>query len=137
MNIWKSPYMHSRVMGWVARRDQMGRTGGKSATLRRYTLTQPNLRGKLLAATVVPYAPLVHHHLYQPADPFHPTDNTSTKMAPVKKSKSAKSSESINSRLQLVVKSGKVSDRPHLVSRDMATKRKKLTTSSPSGTSRP
>lgn len=31
-------------------------------------------------------------------------------MAPVKKSKSAKNSESINSRLQLVVKSGKVSD---------------------------
>ena len=29
-------------------------------------------------------------------------------MAPVKKSKSAKNSESINSRLQLVVKSGKV-----------------------------
>lgn len=29
-------------------------------------------------------------------------------MAPVKKSKSAKSSENINSRLQLVVKSGKV-----------------------------
>lgn len=32
----------------------------------------------------------------------------SAKMAPVKKSKSAKSSENINSRLQLVVKSGKV-----------------------------
>ena len=34
-------------------------------------------------------------------------DNHSSKMAPVKKSKSTKTSENINSKLQLVVKSGK------------------------------
>jgi hypothetical protein len=40
--------------------------------------------------------------------PYTHSISTSATMAPVKKSKSAKNSESINSRLQLVVKSGKV-----------------------------
>jgi hypothetical protein len=45
------------------------------------------------------HLPTLHKHLSGP---------TSSQMAPVKKSKSSKTSESINSKLQLVVKSGKV-----------------------------
>jgi len=54
--------------------------------------------------------PLTLTSLLRPKRTFilQPTTKTD-KMAPVKKSKSAKSSENINSKLQLVVKSGKVS----------------------------
>ena len=53
------------------------------------------------------------HHLLSEPDDFKTSDSRETKtptvMAPTKKSKAAKSSESISSRLALVVKSGKYS----------------------------
>lgn len=78
--------------------------------------------GSQTATLALPHPPTTHHsslsltarlgsNLFPSILPSpHPStpQSHSTKMAPVKKSKSAKSSESINSRLQLVVKSGKV-----------------------------
>lgn len=52
-------------------------------------------------------------------------------MAPVKKSKSTKTSESINSRLQLVVKSGKVGQMKEVESEELMNDSTPLVTSRP------
>ena len=118
MNLEKSVMQIAEVQR-VARRDQMGRAVARvphSGVIHPLNLISEGNSSLPLSTLPSPSPSL------STGRPVHPTDNTSTKMAPVKKSKSAKSSESINSRLQLVVKSGKVSDRPS--ARDLANQEK-------------